>query len=397
MIKEEYRVAFEKLDFAARLLEEKGIDCWLILTREGSDPSAPLMLGTTSVHQAGIFIKRDGRHIVLASPNDRGNFETTGLFSEIITYGKNFEEKLIEIFNRINPGKLALNFSKSDNLCDGLTVGQYMILEKAIGKEKLLTLEVSSEEILKELRSIKTPAEIERIKKAVDYTIEIYDEVFEKIKCGMTEKEIGQLFVEGMKKRGVTNGIDGPNDPPIVCIVRAGLAHRKPGNTPVLPGDILIMDFSVKYMDYVSDIARTVYFLKPGETSAPYEVQHAFETAVGAISKVIDFIAPGKKGYEVDEIGRKHIEKSGYPTVRHSVGHQIGRQCHDGGTLLGPRKAYPRPEVEGVIKAGEVYAIEPTVIQDGGLPCMLVEENVAITEEEVKILSRRQLKLVTIS
>jgi len=37
------------------------------------------------------------------------------------------------------------------------------------------------------------------------------------------------------------------------------------------------------------------------------------------------------------------------------------------------------------------------VIQDDGLPCILVEENVLITEQGAKVLSKRQLELVTIA
>jgi Xaa-Pro dipeptidase len=394
VIREEYRVAYEKLGAAARLLSEKRMDCWLILNREASDPSLPLLIGTTSIHEAAVVIRPDGKHMILTSASDTGNFENTGLFSEIITYGQNFDEALAELIGGLNPSKMALNFSKTDHLCDGLTLGQYMMLERALGKDKLRAIEVSSEEVLREIRSVKTSSELERIQKAIDYTIEIYDEVFGQIKCGMTEKEIGNCFVESMKKRGVCNGIEHPFDPPIVCIVRAGLAHRKPGSTAVIPGDIVIVDLSVKYRDYCSDIARTAYFLKPGETHAPADVQRAFDTAVGAISASIDFIAAGKRGWEVDAVGRRHIEAGGYPTIRHSVGHQIGRKVHDGGTRLGPRKN--KPDVEGTIKVGEVYAIEPTVIQDGGLPCMLVEENVVITVEGSKLLSKRQLELVTI-
>lgn len=99
----------------------------------------------------------------------------------------------------------------------------------------------------------------------------------------------------------------------------------------------MIIDFSVRYKGYVSDIARTAYFLRKGETKPPKEVQHAFDTAYKAISKTIDFIGVGKRGYEVDGVGRKVIEDGGYPTVRHSVGHQIGRECHETGTRLSPK------------------------------------------------------------
>lgn len=393
MIKEEYQVAHEKLQAAAELLRRHGIDCWLILNREASDPSLPLLIGTTSIHEAAVVLRPDGRHLILASESDKGNFENGGLFAEVIPYGHDFEAALAALIDRLAPKQLALNVSLHDHLCDGLTVGQYLLLEKAIGADRLRAIETSSEPLLKEIRSVKTPAELARISRAIELTQEIFDEVAGQVAAGMTERQIGQLFVAGMKARGVTNGIEHPFDPPLVCIVRAGLAHRKPGDTIVVPGDIVIMDMCVKYRHYCSDIARTMYFLKEGETAAPADVQHAFDTAIDAISASIACIAAGKKGYEVDAAGRARIEAGGYPTIRHSVGHQVGRQCHDGGTRLGPPH---KADSDGIVKVGEVYAIEPTVIQDGGLPCMLVEENVAITAEGPQLLSKRQLALVTI-
>jgi Xaa-Pro aminopeptidase len=174
------------------------------------------------------------------------------------------------------------------------------------------------------------------------------------------------------------------------------LAHRKPSNRKVEPGDIVIIDFSLKYDDYVSDIARTFYFLNEGETEAPMEIENAFRTAHQAITSSIEALSIGKRGYEVDAVGRRVIEEAGYPTIRHSVGHQIGRATHDGGTILGPKRVPARPAVEGIIRAGEVYAIEPTVIQDEGLPCMLVEENVLVTNEGPVILSKRQDELLLV-
>lgn len=69
----------------------------------------------------------------------------------------------------------------------------------------------------------------------------------------------------------------------MVCAVSHGLSHRKPSDYVVKPGDIVIFDFSLKYKNYVSDIARTIYFLKPDEEEAPKDVERAFQTAVKAI------------------------------------------------------------------------------------------------------------------
>jgi Xaa-Pro aminopeptidase len=393
----DFEVAQEKMDAAAALLRAEGADMWLVLTREGSDPALPLLVGARSVHEAALMIVPDGQHAVLCSQSDRGNYASTDLFAEVIVYEKDFTASLRQQMQRRRPTRLMLNYSTSDALSDGLTVGQYLLLEEVLGAEALRASERSSEGILKQLRSLKSPAELERVQQAIHVTLDIYDEVFAKLRCGMTEKEIGGLFIEGMRARGVCSGIGAAYDMPIVCLVRAGLAHRQPGDTPAVPGDILIMDFSVKYQDYVSDIARTVYFLRPGETQAPADIQHAFDTAYSAISAVIQAIRPGMAGWEVDAIGRQAIEAGGFPTVRHSVGHQIGRNCHDGGTVLGPRRSYPRPDVETRVQAGELYAIEPTVIQDDGLPCMLVEENVLITETGAALLSRRQTGLVLVA
>ncbi|HZW03278.1 MAG TPA: Xaa-Pro peptidase family protein [Anaerolineaceae bacterium] len=393
----DFQVAQEKMTAAAELIQAAGADMWLILTREGSDPALPLMVGTRSIHEAAMMILPSGRHAVLCSQSDRGNYASTDLFAEVIVYEKDFAASLRAQLEQRNPQRLMLNFSTSDALSDGLTVGQYLLLEEVLGAERLRAVEMSSEAVLKQLRSQKSPAELARVQKAVDLTLEIYAEVFSKLRCGLTEKQIGEMFVAGMRARGVTSGTGAAYDMPIVCLVRCGLAHRQPGDNPAQPGDILIMDFSVRHQNYVSDIARTVYFLKPGETQAPPDVQHAFDTAHRAISAVIDSICPGQAGWEVDATGRRVVEAGGFPTVRHSVGHQIGRNCHDGGTLLGPRRSYPRPDVETQVQAGELYAIEPTVIQDGGLPCMLVEENVLITDSGARLLSRRQNELVLVA
>jgi hypothetical protein len=48
------------------------------------------------------------------------------------------------------------------------------------------------------------------------------------------------------------------------------------------------------------------------------------------------------------------------------------------------------------VQLNEVYAIEPTVIQDDGLPSFIVEEDIVIRESGVEILSDRQLELYLI-
>jgi len=380
----------EKIKQLERELATEGIDTLLILSREDSDKVLPLLLPVHVVAQTAFFFNRNGRHIVLTGSTDANMYKPFGLF-EIIEVVEDFETDFLATFNRINPRSVALNISETDYLADGLTLGQYRLLESIIGGERLAALEKSSEPIVRTLRAIKSEQELTCIRHAVDVTCTIYEEIAPNIRIGMSETDIGALFVEGMKRHNVINAFAEPYSYPLVCINRCGLAHRQPSSRNILmEGDILICDFSVSHQGYCSDIARSFYALGKGESQAPQPILRAFQTTVNAVSAVIEGLKPGLMGYEADLLGRSLIEQAGYPTIRHSVGHQVGMRVHDGGTSLSPSS---NPNSHYAIQKGEVYAIEPTVIQDDGKPSFIVEEDVLITDDGVQILSRRQMDL----
>lgn len=389
-------IAKEKAVQITGMLKRDSIDALLLLTRERKDPSLPLLLNIYPSKPAAVFFLPEGKHAAVVGAEDSPAFETTGIFSKIIIYQKDISGELKDYIDSLSPSRLALNFSREDHLCDGLSLGMYLWLSEIIGKEYLSKIEVSSEEILRFLRGVKSPTEQERVRTAVKITCDIYDKVFSQVRIGMSEKEIGGIFSSYFPEYDVTNGIDGGNGLPMVLITRAGMAHREPGDTKTKPGDIVVMDASVRYNGYCSDIARSLYFLRPGETASPEKVQKAFRTVLAAIDASIAALKPGARGWEVDKAGRSVIEAGGYPTIRHSVGHQVGLATHDGGTRLGPKKP-GREDVEGIIRVGEIYAIEPTILQDDpDDPCFIVEEDVLVTERGPEILSKRQTELVCI-
>lgn len=389
------KIRQEKMTQAYALMQEMDKDCWLFLSREGGDPAFSFLFGVHTIHVTALVLRKDGTCDVFCSASDCGNYVTDAIFTRVHQYAESFWQPFSDFLSTLTAHSLLLNISEHAHLADGLTMGLYESLMEYLPESLSQRIE-SSEPLLNTLRAVKTEQEQQLIEEAVKVTLQIYDVVFDSLRSGQTEREIGQIFIDEMAKRGVGNGIGAQTDPPIVCIVREGLAHRAPGDGVTKPGDVLVMDFSVRKNGYVSDIARTAYFLNPDEKIAPYDVQFAFDTAVEAVSSVLEIIKPGLTGVEVDAVGRGVVEAAGFPTIRHSVGHQVGSECHDGGTILGPRRSTPRPEVEGVLRMGEVYAIEPTVIQDDGLPSIIVEENVVLTENGCRLLSERQMSLVLI-
>jgi len=382
----------EKLSQAISYLNEFNIDLWLIYSSEGSDPSVPLVTGLKTVGKTFFLITREGKKYAIASVIDAQESEDSGLFDEVFRYSSDCEDILRELVSKIDPDKIALNYSIDDNLCDGLTVGRYRWLMDVLGDEYKNRV-VQSEVFLKKVRSIKSPSEIQRIQKAIDITLDIYKEVFGKLKAGLSEYEVGQMFVEGMRKRGVVNGNTKELTMPIILTER--IAHREPGNAIIKPGDFMIVDFSVDYDGYVSDVARTVYFLKDGETSPPKSMQERFEAVYDAITLVKENIKPGMKGYEVDQIAREYLLSRGMPEITHATGHQIGRYTHDGGTLLGPRwERYGTAPYE-TIEENMVFTVEPTILLEDDYS-ILTEEIILVREDGAVFLTERQEEIILI-
>jgi Xaa-Pro aminopeptidase len=383
----------EKVEQSIKYLTESQVDAWLIYTSEGSDPCLPLIPGVNTVGPGVFLFTQNKGCYAVCSSIDAQDIEESEVFDEVIKHEVSLENSLKELMRKLSLKKIALNYSLEEPLADGLTTGRYRWLMRVLGEFQDIEF-VSSEPFLTRLRSIKSTAEITAIQTAIDITIEIYEDVFKNLRPGMSEIEAGDLFVTEMNKRDVVNGVDRTPSRPIV--MKENIAHRPPSEVIIEKGDLVIFDFSVEYQGYVSDIARTVYFLKDGETKPPEHIINTFNTIHQAISIAKEGMMPGKKGYEIDKIARDHYVNNGYPEISHATGHQIGRDVHDGGVLLGPTWERYGQAPYGELEVGMVFTIEPTIFMEENIH-FIVEENVLITEKGAKWLSKRQNECICIS
>lgn len=389
---EQHQLHREKIEQARRYMGERGIDLAIVRDRGAGDPSVPLLFGTPTANDT-FYLMTGASTTVVAHPDDEASLAEAGLFDGITVYGADGPDAIVGGFVRsADPGQIALNLSKTNHLADGLAVGAYRSLLAMIG-EPYASRIVSSEDYIQKLRSIKSEQELAYIRRAIEITLEIYDEVFSTARAGMTEIEVGELFVEGMKKRNVVNGISRDLSPPIVMKHR--IAHRAPGEGVLEPGDYVICDFSVDYKGYCSDIARTAYVLKPGETGPSEPMQKAFRTVREATDAALAVLRPGAIGKDVDHAARQYVLDRGYPNIFHAVGHQVGRDVHDGGTILGPEKKSYRKAALGTVEEGMVFAIEPTILYEEG-PAIISEDNYVVTAHGPELLGEPQRELILI-
>jgi len=98
-------------------------------------------------------------------------------------------------------------------------------------------------------------------------------------------------------------------------------------------------------------------------------------------------------GFEIDSFARKMLVDNGYPEYSHALGHQLGRDVHDGGAIIGPK--WPNYGVTPTIplEKNNVFTLE-LEINLPGIGCVGLEEDVLVTENGAKFLSPRQTELI---
>jgi len=361
-------------------------DAWLVLTREDSDPAAHLLTGDGVVGEAAFLMTKTGRKVAVVADYDVDPFERTGVF-EVVPYGTGgFMEPLRTLLEEVAPTTLAVNASTSDPLADGLSVGMLHKLGTILPVEPFDERLRPAPTALADLRALKTPEELRRLREAVRITETVLDEVGDFLRAGRSEREVAAFVKERHRHYGVTHSFgDGAN----VMVGHVGMGHRPASDAELTPGDTVVVDMGVYVEGYTSDIQRAWYVRRDGEDAAPPEIEHRFRTGHDAMMKAIDAMKPGVAGWELDAIAREHLEANGIPAYTHALGHQIGRAVHDGGTTLAPLNARYGERGKPAIRAGEVYTVEPVVHGRTGVdgPPVGHEQDVLVTEDGHEVLS----------
>lgn len=392
------QLILEKQKQAAEILKEKNIDMWMTFVRETGnikDPMMEMIVGTGATWHSAFIITKEGDTVAIIGSLEEANMKSVGTFKTIVPYLKSVKADLINILDKYNPNKIALNFSRNSSMADGLTHGVYLELIDLLKDTPYAERFVSSEEIVAALRGRKSQTEVDLIKDAIKETLIIFDEVTDFIEPGKTEKDVADFVRRKVKERGFEFAWDEEHCPAVYTGPDTAGAHSGPTDRKIQKGHVINMDFGVKKNGYCSDLQRTWYVLKDGETEAPEEVLRGFNVIKNAIIKSGEAMKPGKLAWEIDNIARSYIVENGYEEYPHGLGHQVGRVAHDGGAMMGPKwERYGNLPLLP-LEFGNVFTIEPRLpIKNYGIATM--EEIVWIKENGVEYLSKPQTELYII-
>ncbi len=386
----------EKAAQAEQLLAEVGLDCWLTFVRETAvtpDPGVEMVVGANVTWPSAFIFARSGTRIAIVGRYDAAAIRPAGVFNEIIGYDEGIRAPLLDVLEKIDPNTIGLNYSVDDKTSDGLTHGMWLLLNDMLQGTRFATRLTSAGPLLTRLRARKTPSEVARIQAAITTTQEIVSLIGQQIQVGKSEAQIGAFVHSEFQRRGLPSAWAWDACPIVNSGPESEPGHAGPrDDIHVEPGHLVHIDLGVQQEGYCSDIQRMWYVRRPGEESAPPEIQRAFDTVLQAIDASAAALRPGAIGWEIDQIAREVVVDNGYEEYKHALGHGLGRACHDGGPLLGPRWERYGNTPMMTIEAGHVYTLELGLITSAGY--VGLEEDVLVTENGCVFLSNRQRTLM---
>jgi Xaa-Pro aminopeptidase len=277
--------------------------------------------------------------------------------------------------------KIYLNTNENDRKANLVPVRDYRYAEE-LKKRYPLHEYRRSARIMKELRGIKTPLEIEVMQRAIDITQVAFERLLGFIKPGVMEYEIQAEIVHSFLSQRATGEAYGSI---IASGDRARTLHYVSNNQECKDGELVLMDFGAEYGRYCADLTRTVpvngkfterqkevynaclnihdyakSLLKPGITITDYTDKVGEEATkqfvkIGLLSE--------------SDVKNEDAENRAYRKyLYHGISHHLGVDVHDLGTRTEP------------IKAGMVFTVEPGIYIEEEKMGIRIENNIWITE-----------------
>ncbi|MBU1077054.1 MAG: aminopeptidase P family protein [Spirochaetes bacterium] len=245
----------------------------------------------------------------------------------------------------------------------------YDLIRSIIDKTNIKPVDCSEE--LQIYRRLKSPEEVNSIRKALLCAEMSFQKVLPLIKPGISEKDVATELEYCMKKNGAT----GISFPIIVASgKRSALPHAHPTNKKIRPNDLVIIDFGANINGYNSDTTVTI---KLGKTNNL--LNEAYRTVRKSIDLALSMIKVNTKTSDIDRKIHEFIIARGFKDgLIHSLGHGVGLDIHESPTISRNKDDF--------FQKGMVFTIEPGIYIEniGGVR---IEVMAHLSDKGVKILN----------
>ena len=390
-----------------QLMEETGIDMWVIITREyNEDPVIKTLLPPTWLNAR--------RRTILAFHYDKKSKKLEKVAIARYSFGKNIpsiwnkEEEpnqmkaLAKFIEEKNPEKIGLNFSDHFALADGIVKTDYELFLDNL-PSKLSKRVVSAEELA--IRWIETRTEKEMIiyDQLVEITHGIINEAFSTnvITPGVTTTDdVVWWMREKVKKLGLKTWFH-----PTIDVQRNENSdlYAFDGESKfdiILPGDLIHCDFGITYLTLNTDCQELAYVLKPDETEAPDYLVKALDEGNRVQDIFTDLFEHKKTGNQILKEALEQGRNEGYRPQIYT--HPLGTFGHSAGTTLGMWDSQGGVPFTGdfPMNYNTVYAIElntKVFIKEWDKDIRVMLEEAGVFEETgFRYVNGRQTELILV-
>jgi len=230
--------------------------------------------------------------------------------------------------------------------------------------------------LLWDLRMIKSPLEVEALRKVCDATSKGFEKGFGAMRAGMTERELAGIILSELALQS--------DEMPGFLMVRSGelkygMVNVEPFEKTLNPGDLVVVDVGANYKYYWSDFMRMGSI---GEPSA--EQRRFFEADLASQQAGIDVIKPGVKLHEIFDacyqVLLEHDMQEHVPGLER-VGHGVGLDVHEPPSIAKGSDVLAQPNM--VLTVEPIFWDSP----DHKIGNFALEDMILVTEDGHEVLS----------
>lgn len=350
----------ERRDRLRRLLRRQGLEGLLVTDRL----NVTYLTGFTG-EDSFLLIWADGQVLLTdARFTEQAEEECPGLDAAVRPVGGTMVEAVRRAVQSARLGRLGIE-------AENVSVGFFDRLSARLQQVEL----VKTTGLVEQLRQIKQPEEVARIRQAVWQAERAFGAMWAGLQGEKTELQLAHELEMHVRSFGARAS----SFPPIVASgERSALPHARPKPIPIGLSPVVLVDWGANEGLYQSDLTRTLLL---GRISA--KLRRVYQTVYQAQQKAIFAIRPGVPAEEVDKAARQVIAQAGWGRrFGHSLGHGLGLAVHEG-PRLGPTR---RNQAAVLLRPGMVVTVEPGVYLPGW-GGVRIEDVVLVTRTGCELLS----------
>ncbi|OGC14542.1 type I methionyl aminopeptidase [candidate division WOR-1 bacterium RIFOXYC2_FULL_37_10] len=245
--------------------------------------------------------------------------------------------------------------------------------------------------------TIKTPAEIEKIRQACRVVAQVLQNIEKEIKIGITTEELDRFAEDLILKCNCSPAFKGYRGyTHSTCIsVNFQVVHGIPSKLKLKDGDIVSFDVGTVFEGYYGDGART---FPVGNVSGA--ARKLLSTTKEALKKAISQARYGKNLGDISYTIEKVAADAGFSVVKDLFGHGVGNHLHEDPLIPN----FGKRGTGAKLKAGMVLAIEPmlnmgrsrvitlddgwTVATEDRMLSAHFEDTIVVTDGDPEILTK---------